>query len=227
MHTEGNRLWETSVSPRAFFFACAPLNMLILQRWSPQLNMTSCLPCTSSKCDLFRCQLVLNVFWLHSHLHSQLSTCHIWLSGTVGARTHEYVDSITALVYLHTHVRVHVLHAFRHTSEQRFRAIYRALILAHHICQLLLSKWPRTATALAGKLGGKVDEYMKGPPHNLRECVLVSLWGVREAGSRQSPNRFTEYTCTKSVRGGANNPKEATQTHTKTNACAHMQRTNK
>lgn len=138
--------------------------------------MTSCLLCTSYKCDLFRCQLVLNAFWLHSHLRSQLSTCHIWLSGTVGAPMHREADSITALVYLHTHARVHILHAFRHTDEQRFGAIYRAPILAHHICQLLLSKWPRTVCAPAGKLAGKVARiYESASSQPQAVCVSVTV----------------------------------------------------
>lgn len=68
---------------------------------------------------------------------------------------------------------------------------------------------------------GNLLKYKKVPPHNLRECVLVSLWGVREAGSCKSPNRFTEYTCTESVRGGANNPGEVTRTHTNKCMCTH------
>lgn len=49
-----------------------------------------------------------------------------------------------------------ILHAFIHTDEQRLWAIYKAAILAHRMCQLLLSKWPQTTRATAGKLGGKV-----------------------------------------------------------------------
>lgn len=37
-------------------------------------------------------------------------------------------------------------------------AIYRVAILAHHMCQLLFSKWPQIEQATAGELGGKVGK---------------------------------------------------------------------
>lgn len=92
----------------------------------------------------------------------------------------------------------HILHAFIHTNEQRFLAIYREAILAHHMCQLLLSKWPQTTRATEGKLGGKVGRRSKssGLRESRNKCVCVSCGCERGFGAFLSSNRSTKYSCT-------------------------------
>jgi len=88
-------------------------------------------------------------------------------------------------------VHVHILHAFIHTDEQRFRAIYRAAILAHPMCQLLLSKWPQNARATAGKRGGTVGRAKCPLTTSDRVCVHTCTWACDRLGAARHVSCLT------------------------------------
>lgn len=48
--------------------------------------------------------------------------------------------------------------AFIHADEQRFCAIFRATIFAHHMCQLLFSKWPQITRGKASQESPRTNE---------------------------------------------------------------------
>ncbi len=205
---------EGSVSAQQQFFAHGPLMSIA----TAVHNLMT--PCTTSECVLLWSQRLLNVFWLHA-THSSDSVCMPALN------TCNCLSIFTCQC-------VHILHAFIHTNEQWFWAIYRMAILAHHMCQLLLSKWPQTAQATAGKLGGKVgrtNESACSQPQ--RECVC-QLWVCESLGTaghfsrRTGPQTIHVRKCAQGA-GVANNSGEVSHTHTRTHihTCAHTQHANK
>ena len=171
------------------------------------------------------CKLVLNAFWLPSHLHSQLSTCHNCLPEAVCVCMQAF-NSACVLHVMCMHpctlrVHGHILRAFIHTNEQRFWAIYRVAILAHHMCQLLLSKWPQTVWATAGKVGGKVGRTNESACSQSQGVCL--RWVCERLGAAGHCCRQTgsQDTHVRKCTGNSLCTHTHTHTHTETCMCTH------